>query len=46
MWIFDLTARLTDFDRVPDLGAAWSAMINDAYETHLDGKPKDRVQSV
>ncbi|MBI4488860.1 MAG: hypothetical protein HY694_07215 [Deltaproteobacteria bacterium] len=45
MWTFDPTARLTDFDRVPGLRAAWSAMINDAYETHLYGKPNDRVQS-
>lgn len=45
MWTFDPTANLTDFDRVPGLRAAWSAMINDAYETHLYGKPNDRVQS-
>ena len=45
MWIFDPTANLTDFDRVPGLREAWSAMINDAYETHLYGKPNDRVQS-
>jgi len=45
MWTFDPTARLTDFDRIPNLRPAWSAMINDAYETHLYGKPNDRVQS-
>ena len=45
MWTFDPTANLPDFDRVPGLRAAWSAMINDAYETHLYGKPGDRVQS-
>lgn len=45
MWIFEPTARLTDFDRLPGLREAWSDMINDAYETHLYGKPNDRVQS-
>ncbi|TKB71216.1 MAG: hypothetical protein E8D46_17770 [Nitrospira sp.] len=41
MWVFDPTAKLTDFDRVPGLREAWSEMINDAYETHLYGKPND-----
>lgn len=45
MWIFDPTANLKDFDRVPGLREAWSTMINDAYETHLYGKANDRVQS-
>lgn len=45
MAIFDPTARLSDFDRVADLREAWSSMINDAYETHLYGKPNDRTQS-
>ena len=45
MWIFNPTANLTDFDQVPGLREAWSAMINDAYETHLYGKPDDGVQS-
>jgi hypothetical protein len=45
MWTFEPTANLTDFDRVPGLREAWSAMINDTYETHLYGKPNDRVQS-
>jgi hypothetical protein len=45
MWTFDPTTKLRDFDRVPGLRAAWSDMINEAYETHLYGKPNDRVQS-
>jgi len=45
MWNFEPTARMKDFDRVPGLRSAWSEMINDAYETHLYGKPNDRVQS-
>ena len=45
MAIFDPTANLPDFDRVPGLREAWSAKINDAYETHLYGKPSDRTQS-
>lgn len=45
MWIFEPTARLNDFDRVPGLRDAWSEMISDAYETHLYGKSTDKVQS-
>jgi hypothetical protein len=45
MWVFDPTAKLKDFDKVAGLRSAWSDMINDAYETHLYGKPNDNVQS-
>jgi hypothetical protein len=45
MWMFEPTARLKDFDRVPGVREAWSQFINDLYETHLYGKPNDRVQS-
>lgn len=45
MWMFEPTARLKDFDRVPGLREAWSEFISDLYETHLYGKPNDRVQS-
>lgn len=45
MWTFEPTARLKDFDRVRGLKDAWSAFINDLYETHLYGKPDDRTMS-
>ena len=45
MFVFEPTARLTDFERVAGLKGAWSAFINDLYETHLYGKLNDRVQS-
>jgi hypothetical protein len=43
MWVFEPTANLTDFDRVPGLKNSWSALINDLYETHLYGKPNDQI---
>ncbi|MCT7952248.1 hypothetical protein NG798_20845 [Ancylothrix sp. C2] len=45
MWIFEPTAKLTDFEQVPGLKDLWSSFINDLYETNLYGKPNDRSAS-
>jgi len=45
MWVFEPTARLTDFESVPSLKEAWSSLINDYYETNLYEKPNDGVTS-
>ncbi|MTJ15219.1 hypothetical protein FJR11_22175 [Anabaena sp. UHCC 0187] len=45
MWVFEPTAKLTDFESVPGLKDSWGLFINDLYETHLYGKPNDRVRS-
>jgi hypothetical protein len=45
MWVFEPTARLTDFERVSGLKDLWSSFINDLYETNLYGKSNDRTIS-
>jgi hypothetical protein len=45
MWIFEPTARLKDFESVPQLKEDWSDFINQYYETNLIGKPNDKRTS-
>jgi len=37
MWVFEPTAKLTDFERVSGLKDSWSSFINEQYERNLYG---------
>ncbi|WZF21978.1 hypothetical protein WKK05_38550 (plasmid) [Nostoc sp. UHCC 0302] len=44
MWVFEPTAKLTDFESVPDLKALWSSFINEQYERNLYGDALRELQ--
>ena len=44
MWVFEPTAKLTDFDRVFGLKDLWSSFINDQYERNLYGDALRELQ--
>ncbi|MEG4278494.1 hypothetical protein QUA62_13595 [Microcoleus sp. MON1_C1] len=44
MWVFDPTAKLTDFERVSGLKDLWSSFINDLYERNLYGDALTELQ--
>ncbi|MEG4320724.1 MULTISPECIES: hypothetical protein [unclassified Microcoleus] len=44
MWVFEPTAKLTDFDRVSGLKDLWSSFINDQYERNLYGDALRELQ--
>jgi hypothetical protein len=44
MWVFEPTAKLTDFERVSGLKDSWSSFINDLYERNLYGDALKELQ--
>jgi len=44
MWVFEPTARLTDFERVSGLKDSWSSFINEQYESNLYGDALTELQ--
>jgi len=44
MWVFEPTAKLTDFERVSGLKDLWSSFINEQYESNLYGDALRELQ--